>query len=72
MRQLVREKCIYTANNTLFLKHEAKTGVVPLWCRYYYSNRKATKKKMLAIYHKLNDATFVATLKPAELEELKT
>lgn len=72
VRQLVKEKCIYTANNTLFLKHELKTGIVPLWCRYYYSNRKSTKKKMLAIYHQLNDTEFVAKLSADELEQLKT
>lgn len=72
IRQLVRDKCIYTANNTLFLKHEVKTGVVPLWCKYYYSNRKATKKKMLAIYHKLNDKALVAKLTPEKLADLET
>lgn len=51
LRSVVKDKCIYSANNTLFLKHEVKTGIIPLWCKFYYTNRKQTKKKMLAIYH---------------------
>ena len=49
-------RCIFTRNNTLFLKHSVKWGVVPKWCEYYYGMRKSTKKKKegieLDIYNK--------------------
>jgi len=55
LRALIQQKCIYTANNTLFLKHEVKWGVIAKWCEYFYSLRKSTKKKMLACTHKLHN-----------------
>lgn len=54
--KLLETKCIFTRNNTLFLKHSVKQGVVSGWCKHFYALRKSTKKKMqaldLAIYKK--------------------
>ena len=47
--KLVNEKCIYTRNNTLFLKHSVKQGVISAWCKQFYDQRKSTKKKMQAL-----------------------
>lgn len=53
--ELIKTKCIFTRNNTLFLKHSVKPGVISSWCKYFYNLRKTTKKKMQAlemdIYH---------------------
>jgi DNA polymerase elongation subunit (family B) len=43
---LLREKCIFTRNNTLFLKHSVRKGVVAEWCTHFFNLRKATKKEM--------------------------
>jgi len=43
--ELLRTKCIFTRNNTLFLKHSVKKGVVSSWSEHFYKLRKATKKK---------------------------
>ena len=47
--KLVEEKCIYTRNNTLFLKHSVKQGVISAWCKHFYNLRKSTKKKGQAL-----------------------
>ena len=47
--KLLETKCIYTRNNTLFLKHSVKQGVISAWCKHFYGLRKATKKKMQAL-----------------------
>jgi len=47
--KLIETKCIYTRNNTLFLKHSVKQGVISAWCKHFYSLRKSTKKKMQAL-----------------------
>lgn len=47
--KLVNEKCIYTRNNTLFLKHSVKQGVISAWCKHFYDLRKKTKKKGQAL-----------------------
>ena len=47
--KLVQTKCIYTRNNTLFLKHSVKQGVISAWCKHFYNLRKATKKKGQAL-----------------------
>lgn len=44
--RLLEEKCIFTRNNTLFLKHELKEGVVTKWCTHFFNLRKSTKKEM--------------------------
>ena len=46
LKKLIDTKCIYTMNNTLFMKHEIKWGVVAKWCEHFYSLRKSTKKEM--------------------------
>lgn len=56
LREWIKEKGIYTANNTIFLKHEQKQGVISKWCEYFYGQRKTTKKKMLAIFHELHNS----------------
>jgi len=55
LRKAIKEKCIWTANNTLFLKHEVKWGVVAKWSETFYNLRNSTKKKMLACFHQLHD-----------------
>jgi DNA polymerase elongation subunit (family B) len=47
--KLIETKCIYTRNNTLFLKHSVKQGVISAWCKHFYGLRKSTKKKMQAL-----------------------
>lgn len=70
LRTWIEKHGIYTANNTIFLKHEEKWGVIAKWCEYFYNKRKTTKKKMLGIYHELHDAskTFTAE-ETAAMEE---
>lgn len=70
IQELINTKCIYTTNNTLFLKHEVKWGVIAKWCEYFYGLRKATKKKELACFHKLHDTTLV--LSDAEKTKLES
>ena len=70
LRKLIEEKCIYTANNTLFLKHEIKWGVIAKWCEYFYNLRKATKKKELECFKKLHDPNL--KLSEAEIKQLET
>ena len=72
LRDMVNTKCIYNPNNTLFLKHEVKTGIVPLWCKFYYANRKTTKKKMLACYHTLHNPEEVAKLTEEQKKKIET
>lgn len=72
LRGMIETKCIWTPNNTLFLKHEVKEGVIAKWCEFFYSQRKANKKKELKIFHNLHNDEFVAALKPGEREELET
>lgn len=55
LREWIKKHGIYTANNTIFRKHSEKVGVIAKWCEYFYGQRKATKKKMLAIFHELHD-----------------
>lgn len=54
--KLCETKCIFTRNNTLFLKHSIKQGVVSAWCKHFYNLRKSTKKSMqkleMALYNK--------------------
>jgi DNA polymerase elongation subunit (family B) len=47
--KLIETKCIYTRNNTLFLKHSVKQGVISAWCKHFYALRKSTKKRMQAL-----------------------
>lgn len=43
--ELLETKCIFTRNNTLFLKHSVKKGVISAWSEHFYKLRKSTKKK---------------------------
>ncbi len=47
--KLLETKCIFTRNNTLFLKHSVKQGVVSGWCKHFYALRKKTKKLMQSL-----------------------
>ena len=51
--KLLDEKCIFTRNNTLFLKHKIKRGVVAEWCAHFFNLRKKTKKEMQNLEMKL-------------------
>lgn len=72
LRKLIETDCIWTPNNTLFLKHEKKDGVIAKWCEFFYAQRKANKKKEMKIFHQLHDDEFVKTLDPAKKAELET
>lgn len=71
IRELIKQKCIYTANNTLFLKHEIKWGVIAKWCEYFYNLRKQTKKKELKCFHTLHGKD-ADKLTKAEIRQLET
>ena len=49
LKKLINEKCIWTTNNTLFMKHSVKQGVISAWCKHFYDLRKKTKKKGQAL-----------------------
>ena len=70
LRAWIEKHGIYTANNTIFLKHEEKWGVVAKWCEYFYNKRKSTKKQMFKYTHELHNNADKHT--PEELAELKT
>ena len=67
IRKLVDTQCIYTANNTLFLKHEKKWGVVAKWCEHFYNLRKSIKKIEMKALHKLQNDKDKMT--PEEIHE---
>ena len=69
IRKLIEEKCIWTTNNTLFLKHSVKQGVISKWCEVFYGLRKKNKKIMMGAFHKLHDKNL--NLTPDEIEQLK-
>jgi DNA polymerase elongation subunit (family B) len=71
LRKMIETKCIWTPNNTLFLKHEVKDGVVAKWCEFFYAQRKTNKKKELKIFHDLHNEEFVKGLSPEEKERLE-
>jgi len=62
LRKLIEEQCIWTPNNTLFLKHEVKDGVVAKWCEFFYAQRKKNKKEELKIFHNLHNDEYVSQL----------
>lgn len=43
--KLLKHKCILSKNNTLFFKHEVKSGIFAEWCKYFYDTRKKYQKK---------------------------
>lgn len=69
LRAWIEANGIYTPNNTIFMKHEKKHGVIAKWCEHFYNMRKATKKKMLANIHRLHDED--AILSDAEKQKLQ-
>lgn len=72
LKKLIEEKCIWTANNTLFLKHEIKWGVVAKWSEFFYNLRKKTKKEMFKYEHMLHDPKQVAKMTKQEVFEAET
>lgn len=68
--KLCKEKCIFTRNNTLFLKHSVKQGVISAWCKHFYGLRKSTKKAMqkleMQVYNK--EITGEENLRKAEFD----
>lgn len=72
LKHMIDTKCIWTPNNTLFLKHEVKEGVIAKWCEFFYGQRKANKKNEMKIFHDLHNEEFVAALKPEDKEILET
>lgn len=72
LRSILDHTCIFSPNNTLFLKHEVKVGVITAWCKEVYGLRKETKGKELAIFHKLHSEEFLKGKSPEELKQLTT
>ena len=71
LRELLDTKCIWTPNNTLFLKHEVKDGVVAKWCEYFYNLRKSIKKRMLKNVHLLHDEEKTAVMTKDQIREVE-
>lgn len=71
LKLLLDTKCIFTANNTLFLKHEVKWGVIAKWCEFFYAQRKINKKKEMQIFHMLHNEEEVAKLSESEIIDIK-
>lgn len=67
--KLLDTKCIFTKNNTLFLKHKVKWGVIAKWCEHFYNLRKKTKKEMAKNDMKLYKKEITD---PAQIAETKT
>ena len=55
--KLLAQKCILSKNNTLFLKHEIKSGVFAEWCKYFYDTRKIYQKKSKNELNKIGELT---------------
>lgn len=70
VRDLINTKCIYTANNTLFLKHEVKWGIVAKWCEHFYNLRKSIKKNEMKALHKLQNEKDTMTEEEIKENEL--
>lgn len=70
LKAIIEKRCIWTANNTLFLKHEVKQGVISKWCEVFYGLRKSTKKKELQCFYKLHDNDI--KLSDDEIRQLET
>lgn len=45
LTKLLEQKCILSKNNTLFYKHEVKSGIFAEWCKHFYDTRKEYQKK---------------------------
>ena len=66
--ELCKTKCIFTRNNTLFLKHSVKQGLVSAWSKHFYGLRKSTKKEMQALEMKLYNKEIID---PIEIKKAK-
>jgi len=53
--KLLDKKCILSKNNTLFYKHEVKSGIFAEWCKHFYDTRKKYQKLYKAEAQKLED-----------------
>lgn len=60
--ELVKKKCIKSANNVLYLKHDKLTGIIPQFCQNMYQKRVEKKQEIDMLTNKLQKLT----------EELKT
>ena len=54
LKELIQKRYIWTTNNTLFLRHEVKQGIIAKWCEVFYGLRNSTKKRELECFHKLH------------------
>lgn len=57
MEELLKTKFIVTKNDTVFIKHEVKWGIVAAWCKHFYDLRKSVKKQMLKLEAEANNET---------------
>ena len=55
LNKLLDKKCILSKNDTLFYKHEVKSGVFAEWCKFFYDTRKKYQKLAKAEAQKLDD-----------------
>lgn len=69
LRQLLNEKFILSRNNTLFLKHEVKLGVVAQWCKYFYEYRKSVKKEMGRVNKLIYEGKYKSAKEKKQLED---
>lgn len=68
---LLKTKCINTDNNTLFLKHEVREGIVPTFCKKMYSDRKKFQKKMNDVIRQINKTKDETDPNPDIIKELE-
>lgn len=66
--KLCNTRCIFTQNNTLFLKHSEKQGIVSSWCKYFYGIRKSLKSKMKEKEHQI----YTHSVPEQEIPKIKT
>ena len=69
LRKLLDEKFIMSRNNTLFLKHEVKLGVIAQWCKYFYEYRKSVKKEMGRVNKLIYEGKYKSAKEKKQLED---
>lgn len=69
LRKLLDEKFILSRNNTLFLKHEVKLGVIAQWCKYFYEYRKSVKKEMGKVSKQIYEKKYANEEEKKQLED---
>lgn len=71
--KLLDKKCILSKNNTLFYKHEVKSGIFAEWCKYFYDTRKKYQKLKNQEIKKLDELkSIIKTCKdPEQKKKLK-